>query len=72
MWTANYYIDKVDIVPDGEEDMHVPEAICPCLPRLGRSNTGLLMISHNSFDGREFFEKAEAELQTGFRYKRAA
>jgi hypothetical protein len=74
VWLQNEYADKVDIVPAGEEELHIPEVVCDCNPRLGRSAYCKLLIVHNSFDGREFFENAEAVIPQALRerYRRAA
>lgn len=72
MWTVNYYENVIDIVPDGEEELHFPEIQCLCRPKIGKAEDGRLMISHKSFDGREFFEQAEANLPEGHKYRKAA
>lgn len=71
-WKLDTYDTKVDIVPRGEEDRHIPMPECECGPRLSRDTQGRQMIIHNSWDGREGFEKAEAKLPAQYRGRVAA
>lgn len=71
-WRRDRYANKIDIRPRGEEEMHIPERDCACKPRLSRDTAGTLMIIHNSWDGREHFERAEGRLPAGYRERRAA
>lgn len=71
-WRRDQYESKIDIRPRGEEDLHIPEGTCACKPRLSRDTTGTLMIIHNSWDGREHFERAEELLPEGYQGRRAA
>lgn len=70
-WWIKLYDTLVDITPRGEEDQHIPDRECECGPRLSQDDEGRLMIIHNSYDGREAFERAEAALPRGYR-RRAA
>jgi len=72
MWMRNTYANLIDIVPQGEEREHIPEPACECRPEQSRSDDGIPMLIHNSFDGREFFEQAEAMLPKSYQYRRAA
>lgn len=73
MWLRRTYVDKVEIVPEDEETMHIPSLQCVCLPLLDRDEkTDLPMIVHNSYDGREEFETALAVLPASFRNRMAA
>lgn len=71
-WLRNTYTDKVDIMPRAEEDLHIPEPECACGPRLSRDTEGRMMIIHNSWDGREGFKQAEAQLPATYRGRVAA
>lgn len=71
-WWRNTYVNKVDISPRGEEDRHIADPGCECGPRLSRTSEGILMIIHNSWDGREGFEQAEAVLPKHYRGRMAA
>jgi hypothetical protein len=55
-WLHNTDSEKVDIMPRGEEDRHIPVPECECLPRLSQDTQGRQMIIHKSFDGCEGFE----------------
>ena len=50
----------VHVVPEDERDRHEPESTCPCGPRVEVLDD--LLITHNSFDGREAVEWAESIL----------
>ena len=45
----------VHTLPENEQDLHDPE-FCSCNPRITQTVDGFL-VSHNSFDRREIFEK---------------
>ncbi len=77
-WRRNTMLDTgamtefVDIYPRGEEGMHIVDPACECGPRLSRDTEGRPMIIHNSWDGREGFERAEAGLPSSYRGRAAA
>jgi len=72
MWRIQKTVDLVDITPRGEEDRHIADPQCECVPRISRDVEGRQMIIHNSWDGREGFERAEAALPESYRERRAA
>lgn len=65
-------IEFVDIYPRGEEGKHIANAECACEPRLSKDIRGRDMIIHNSWDGREGFEAAEAALPENYKGRMAA
>ncbi|HQZ81595.1 MAG TPA: hypothetical protein PLR83_00115 [Pyrinomonadaceae bacterium] len=71
-WCRDTYADKVDIRPRGEELDHIPETGCACRPRISHDVEGRTMIIHNSWDGREDFERAASKLPPGYIGRRAA
>lgn len=72
MWLIIETPEMVDITPRGEEEWHIRDVGCTCRPRQSRDVQQRLMIIHNSWDGREGFEKAEAALPAGYRSRKAA
>ncbi|HEV7701364.1 MAG TPA: hypothetical protein VGO43_14125 [Pyrinomonadaceae bacterium] len=73
VWWRKMYLDRVEIVPDGEESRHIPDANCECDPEIGTDDkTGLPVIMHHSFDGREIFEVEEKRLPAAYRGRRLA
>jgi hypothetical protein len=70
MWTRNFYDDRVDVQPRGEEDKHISMPECECEPRLSRyADDGRLMIIHKTFDGAAEFEPAAmSNAECGMRY----
>lgn len=65
-------VEIVDISPRGEEGMHIADPECECGPRVSRDTEGRPMIIHNSWDGREGFERAAAKLPESYRGRMAA
>lgn len=70
-WSRTETPDAVDITPRGEEARHILDTKCECGPRLSRDWKGRLMIIHNSWDGREVLEQAEAKLPAQYRGRAA-
>lgn len=61
-WRQDTYRDKssgavthIEVVPVSDCRQHVSSEDCECLPLLEKEN-GALILTHNSFDGREFSE----------------
>ena len=52
-WYRNVYASHVDVTPVGEETMHIPDPACECRPEISGTADGRLIVSHNSYDGRE-------------------
>jgi len=49
--------DIVHVLPINDLHPHVESALCDCNPKI---KEGGRLIIHNSYDGREVFEEAEA------------
>lgn len=47
----------IEITPLGEESWHIRDKSCECDPRIEIRPHGVLMIIHNSWDGREAYER---------------
>jgi hypothetical protein len=47
---------NVEILPIGEEDIHLSTACCQCRPIVSKTRFEKLMITHNAFDGRDVYE----------------
>lgn len=48
MWLRNTYFDKIDILPEDEQEWHIPEPRCECRPELSRDEHNRLVIVHRS------------------------
>lgn len=62
-WRRDEYRQKstgvlthVEIVPEDDTCEHISDEDCACIPVMTTDNAGVKMLSHNSFDGREFSE----------------
>lgn len=71
-WWRRTYRNWIEIVPRGEEERHVFAPTCKCNPKVERDDDGVNMLVHNSYDGREAFERAEANLPDAYQGRLAA
>ena len=53
--------DDVDVIPLHDTGEHIPGSCCPCKPNVEVVGANLL-ITHNSWDGRELVEQIEEWL----------
>lgn len=51
--------DTYHVIPLNDRKVHVDSETCHCKPRKQQEPNGVIVI-HNSYDGREFYEDAEA------------
>jgi hypothetical protein len=51
-------VTKIEVTPEEDLKNHVSSPDCDCIPEL-RDQDGVLMLIHNSFDGREVLEANE-------------
>ena len=55
-------MSDINIIPNGDIKGHEESEFCYCHPRIEYEENGRIII-HNSFDGREFVEKAVREIE---------
>lgn len=71
-WQVNTYADKIDVVPRGEEHLHIAHPQCECGPEVEHGDDLRLLIYHKSYDRREEFEEAAVNLPQSYQRKLAA
>lgn len=49
---------RVEVTPEGDLQIHISSPDCDCIPEL-KDQDGVLILVHNSFDGRELQERDE-------------
>lgn len=63
-WNIYEYQNDIQIVPEGEDEIHFFGFNCSCHPQISkRIWDEKLIITHNSHAGVEVFEKAELNTQ---------
>ena len=55
-WVTAKLPDASHVLPLNDLKAHYDSERCWCKPRTERFNDGKLLITHNSADGREFYE----------------
>lgn len=50
-------------IPNNDSKPHTPTVSCKCKPRVETVENGNKAVIHNPYDGREFFEGIDWELQ---------
>jgi len=63
MWRRDTYRNRVtgrivaiEVVPEKDKKPHISDEMCECGPKVETTN-GVAMLVHNSFDGREKYER---------------
>lgn len=57
-----YGIETIHVLPVDDLKPHIESQACKCQPRVDTFKNGNRVITHNSFDGREFYED-EGDIQ---------
>lgn len=60
-WGVFYFLDDIHILPNNDEHTHAVDVDCACGPSQ-EYHHGVLIVTHNSFDGREGVEWANELL----------
>ncbi len=71
-WVAKESHTNIQILPSGEETMHVETILCECQPMAEKDYRDKLIVIHNAFDGRHEFEKYDQSTSYLNRQKRDA
>lgn len=50
---------KIEVTPEEDLGSHISSPDCECIPELKNTDEGILMLIHNSYDGRELSEVVE-------------
>lgn len=51
--------ELVEVSPENDIREHVPTGDCECIPTTGFNESGIPLIIHNAFDGRDAVEQNE-------------
>ncbi len=71
-WVAIENHTNIQILPTGEETIHVETILCECKPATEKDYRDKLVVVHNAFDGRHEFDEYDQSTSYLNRQKRDA